>query len=60
MFCLSGGESISNCRVFFSSLFLSLMTLNGTGLPNSVDSADWRFLVDFRCGTVGIVGGVCF
>ena len=36
------------------------MTLIGTGLPNAVDSADWRFLVDFRCGTVGIVGGVRF
>ena len=34
--------------------------LIGTGFPKAVDSADWRFRVDFRCGTVEIVGGVRF
>ena len=36
------------------------MTLIGTGFPSAVDSADWRFLVDFRCGVVELVGGVRF
>ena len=30
------------------------------GFPNAVDSADWRFLVDFHSGAVGMAGGVRF
>ena len=29
----------------------------GTGFPNAVDSAEWRFLVDFLNGSVEIAGG---
>ena len=60
VFGLSGGESISKRNDFCPLSYLSFIALIGTGFPNAVDSADWRFRVDFRCGTAVIVGGVNF